>query len=251
MSTKLTNQQIEKLYEFCKKHKVKYYDVQIELVDHIAEAIEKTWKENENISFEENLEAQYEKFGEGGFKKLENEKARLLNRKYFRLQWDLIAECYTVPKIFISLAITAILFTTFRFFDNDAMVIYPLFIMHLMAFGLISMNNFFKKQSILSLVPGFKSLMSNSLNKFGKRMMFLGMVIPNFAFFLNINLLHVTDFTHNNNIYIELAISLFLSFYFSLIFIASKNVMKRIKGDFIKEFPQFEKIINHFPWARN
>jgi len=43
---KLNVYQIEKLYDFTKKHYVDYYDLQTELVDHLANAIETEWQSN-------------------------------------------------------------------------------------------------------------------------------------------------------------------------------------------------------------
>lgn len=43
---KLNESQIEELYDFTRKHFVEYYDLQIELVDHLANGIESKWQEN-------------------------------------------------------------------------------------------------------------------------------------------------------------------------------------------------------------
>ncbi|MDO5969467.1 hypothetical protein Q4Q35_06575 [Flavivirga aquimarina] len=41
---RLTELQINKLYAFTKKRYVEWYDVQIELVDHLANGIESQWE---------------------------------------------------------------------------------------------------------------------------------------------------------------------------------------------------------------
>ena len=43
---KLTPQQIDQLYLFTRQHYVEYYDLQTELVDHLANAIETEWQQN-------------------------------------------------------------------------------------------------------------------------------------------------------------------------------------------------------------
>ena len=43
---KLTQQQIDRLYQFTRQHYVEWYDLQTELVDHLANAIEAQWQEN-------------------------------------------------------------------------------------------------------------------------------------------------------------------------------------------------------------
>ena len=52
---KLTNEEIEGLFIFCRKRKVKYYDVQLELVDHLATSIEEIWRTQPEIPFQDAL----------------------------------------------------------------------------------------------------------------------------------------------------------------------------------------------------
>ena len=60
---KITEQEINQIFDFTKKHYVEHYDVQVELVDHLANAIEDQWKENPNILFEDALQTEFKKFG--------------------------------------------------------------------------------------------------------------------------------------------------------------------------------------------
>ena len=53
---KLSAEQIERLYQFTRQHYVEYYDLQTELVDHLANAIEEQWQQNPKLSFEEALQ---------------------------------------------------------------------------------------------------------------------------------------------------------------------------------------------------
>ncbi|MDR6968723.1 hypothetical protein J2X31_002749 [Flavobacterium arsenatis] len=52
---KLNEQQIEQLYTFTRQHFVEWYDLQSELVDHLANAIEAEWHKNPKLTFEEAL----------------------------------------------------------------------------------------------------------------------------------------------------------------------------------------------------
>ena len=49
---KLSAQQIDQLYAFTRQHFVEWYDLQSELVDHLANAIEQEWEQNPNRTFE-------------------------------------------------------------------------------------------------------------------------------------------------------------------------------------------------------
>ncbi len=64
---KLTDFQIQQLYTFTQKHYVDWYDVQTELVDHLANGIETQLEENPNLSFDDALKLEFKKFGIMGF----------------------------------------------------------------------------------------------------------------------------------------------------------------------------------------
>ena len=50
---KVTPSQLQDLYAFTRNHYVYHYDLQTELVDHLANDIETIWQENPKLSFEE------------------------------------------------------------------------------------------------------------------------------------------------------------------------------------------------------
>ena len=64
---KLTQKQIQNLYKFTRQHYVYWYDLQSELVDHLANDIEDIWKKEPNLSFEKAKEKAFKKFGIFGF----------------------------------------------------------------------------------------------------------------------------------------------------------------------------------------
>ena len=64
---KLTTSQIDQLFIFTRQNYVEYYDLQSELVDHLANAIEMQWQENPNRSIDEALHIEFKKFGVFGF----------------------------------------------------------------------------------------------------------------------------------------------------------------------------------------
>lgn len=78
MSRELTDIEINLLFEFCQKHCVPYYDLQVELVDHLASGIEKQWMETPEISFEQALNDEFGKFGVLGFSKLKKQREKAL-----------------------------------------------------------------------------------------------------------------------------------------------------------------------------
>lgn len=53
---KINDSQLEQLYTFTQKHYVEWYDLQMELVDHLAHGIEAQWQENPSLNFEDALQ---------------------------------------------------------------------------------------------------------------------------------------------------------------------------------------------------
>ena len=113
MEKSLTNQQIKQLFDFTKKHYVEHYDVQVELVDHLANAIEDQWKENPNILFEDALQTEFKKFGIFGFTGLVEQKQVALQNHYWRLIKKELIDFFSIPKIIFSAALFYILFQIF------------------------------------------------------------------------------------------------------------------------------------------
>ncbi len=110
---KLTEQQIEQLFTFTKKHLVEHYDVQVELVDHLANAIEAQWAENPNISFEDALEKEFKSFGVFGFTGLVEQKQHALQAHYWSIIKKEIIRFFTIPKIIFTALLVYLLFNVF------------------------------------------------------------------------------------------------------------------------------------------
>jgi hypothetical protein len=99
MEKKLTAEQIDQLYIFTRQHYVEYFDVQSELVDHLANAIENEWQEKPKLSFDEALNKEFEKFGVFGFMDVVEQKQKQLTRKYHSIIWLHFKDFFGVPKI--------------------------------------------------------------------------------------------------------------------------------------------------------
>lgn len=115
---KLSTEQIEQLYTFTQQHYVEWYDLQSELVDHLANAIETEWQQNPKLTFEEILNAEFKKFGIFGFMDVVEERQKFLHKKYAKLIWRYYKEFFKLPKIILTLAIIYVLFLTSKVFPN-------------------------------------------------------------------------------------------------------------------------------------
>lgn len=97
---KLTRVQVEELFKLVERNAIKYYDVQLEIVDHYATAIEEIWQKEPNLSFYHAQKRVYEEFWD--FKSLETEKRKSLEKKYRLAMWNSFKEWFSFPKILIS-----------------------------------------------------------------------------------------------------------------------------------------------------
>lgn len=101
----VTKEQIQELYQFTKAHRIRYYDLQTEVVDHLASAIEAKWAENPNLPFQKALKEVYTGFGIFGFGKLEDEKRATIHTKIKRNVWKYVQSFLTPPKVLWTLIV--------------------------------------------------------------------------------------------------------------------------------------------------
>jgi len=116
---KLSTQQIDQLYAFTRQHFVEWYDLQSELVDHLANAIEQEWEQNPNRTFDEILNKEFQKFGVFGFMDVVEERQKFLNRKYSSLIWSYYREFFGLPKILLTIALVYGIHTIIQLFNNS------------------------------------------------------------------------------------------------------------------------------------
>lgn len=102
---KLTASQIENLYKFTRQHYVYHYDVQSELVDHLANDIEDIWVIQPALSFEEARDKSFKKFGIFGFMDVIEAKQKQMNKRYWKILLRFVKEWFTLPKITITVLI--------------------------------------------------------------------------------------------------------------------------------------------------
>jgi hypothetical protein len=110
----LTPQQIDRLYQFTRQHYVEWYDLQTELVDHLANAIEQQWQENPIISFEDALQKEFKKFGVFGFMDVVEKRQAAMNKRYNKILWQHFKEFFTIPKIVLTFIFVIATFYTFK-----------------------------------------------------------------------------------------------------------------------------------------
>jgi hypothetical protein len=105
----LTKEQIQNLYKFTRQHYVEHFDVQTELVDHLANDIEQILEEKPMLSFEQAKQVSFKKFGVFGFMDIVSERQKAMSKKYWKIIGSFIKEWFELPKIIL----TSLLFLGF------------------------------------------------------------------------------------------------------------------------------------------
>lgn len=227
------------LFAFCKMKGVKHYDLQIELVDHMASAIEHRWEENPDISFAEALPSAYRQFGIYGFSKFKSIREDALRKKYKRLQWQYIGEFYRLPKIIMTIAISLTIYSIIRM-SGDITLLSLIFLGIYALSLLIYFLFFYKHKSRIELTTGKSFLQIEYLNSIRGTLMSVG--------FLPINLLVLNSFvirefhlSLTGISLLELLTSFLITFFAYSMVAMFSYIPKRVKEDFTREFPQFVK----------
>lgn len=227
---KLSAQQIEQLYAFTRRHYVEWYDLQSELVDHLANAIEQEWEQNPNRSFEEILNKEFQKFGVFGFMDVVEERQKFLNKKYSRLIWSYYREFFGLPKVILTLTLFFAVHTINQLIVNPDF--FPTIVFSFSLIGLIytlkRRNDFKRKAKKTGLKWFFEDIM---LNRDSILLFLLPSAIFNFFNFFQNNL----ESSQWTLIVSEIAIVLVVL----LVFIQLMVVPKRVAKDLSKLYPEY------------
>lgn len=113
----ITPQQTEQLFHFTKKKMVHYYDLQVELVDHLANMIEEIMENDPEISFDSALKKAYASFGLFGFAHIVQQKENSLQAKYKKLWWKEMKNQFKWPEIIFSALLVLVTWTALELID--------------------------------------------------------------------------------------------------------------------------------------
>jgi len=103
--SELSNYQVNYLRHFLVQKYVRYEDVQLELIDHLATAIEEKIKEEPEITFESALGQVYRGFGVGGFARIVKEKEKSMRKFWRKHVWKCFLEFLKPPLVFVGIAL--------------------------------------------------------------------------------------------------------------------------------------------------
>lgn len=214
----LTKEQIAHLFKFCEKHYVYYYEVQVELVDHLANAIEEKMASTRNLTFEDALNKVYADFGVMGFVPIVQEKQNQVFMTSKAAYWKFIKEQLKWPQILRVLFFSTLLYQLLLHYETVGIIL----VGGIIFYGIIS--------NLFNLIR-----LTRSVKNTGKKF-----VLLNFSFHFNLAfpglyfLMQVM--LHLDEVY-PLLFSILTGCYIVL-FIASDRVTNNIKEKLVREYPE-------------
>lgn len=115
----LTAEEIQELFDFVKARGLKYYDIQIEVVDHFASAIEANWETYlPSWSFEQKIASVYEDLELKGFTKMIRAKSIMVYRKSLKMAFSYVKNAVQLPHVFVTLILIYFLHQEFLFSER-------------------------------------------------------------------------------------------------------------------------------------
>lgn len=144
---KLTTSQIQDLYVFTRQHFVVYYDLQTELVDHLANDIEAMWQEQPQLSFEDAKTKAFKKFGIFGFMEPIEQKQKTMNKRYMQYLWTELKHWFAIPQIVITLTLFLLFYFAFSsVYAKYLAVAFYVIVAIWFSYKSIILNRFFKRR---------------------------------------------------------------------------------------------------------
>lgn len=227
---KLTEKEIKILFDFTKKHYVEYYDLQLELVDHLACGIEEQWSQDESMSFEDALNKEFKKFGIFGFSDIVDNRKLELQKKYKKVINNVIVD-HLKKKEYVGLMILfSIIYFLFTLLDAELTFIVAIVVFYSIGiFQLIRLN---KQYKLKTKVLGTKLVLVETIYK-----NFISISAASAFFNLGIqSILHLNV----NFLYINMGAALILPFLYLILYVScyylpkhSEEIMKDLCPEYL------------------
>ncbi|SHM07986.1 hypothetical protein SAMN05443669_102159 [Flavobacterium xanthum] len=102
---KLTQEQTQHIFNKITDFGIKWYELQLELTDHVVSSMEEFWAINPNFTFDQVKENAFNKFSRQDIKAIEKERTKSLRKELTREHRKMIANYLTFPKIIGSITL--------------------------------------------------------------------------------------------------------------------------------------------------
>ena len=229
---KLIASQIDHLYTFTRKHYVYFYDVQSELVDHLANDIESIWQETPNLSFEEARDKSFKKFGIFGFMDVIDAKQKQMNKRYWKIILRFAKEWFSIPKIVVTVSIFFTFFMLLQIQFSEYIFLATLLILITLEMRIVYKT---RKQHKVKVVEKDKIFLLESMigdTKNGN---------TGFTFMNLFNIIHLTNFNFSAlHIYWVLVISIVLTLLCILFYVSNYIIPQKAEELLIETYPEYK-----------
>jgi hypothetical protein len=179
---KLTEEQIDNVSNYIKLCGIKWYELQVELTDHLVSSMEEIWQEDPKLTFHQVRDYAEKRLAPNGFNEMESERMKLLQKEFNKSQFKMIGEFLKFPKILGSVFLVILIYKSSFYFGNASKFIGCLSIImialyltsfpHLFINGKIKGKRFLEIYAINSKFMGgillCSSLNNIGLNQFGE-----------------------------------------------------------------------------------
>lgn len=144
---KLTTEQIEYISNYVASFDIKWYELQVELTDHIVLRMEEFWAKDPELTFHQVKYYAEQEFGRDGFKAIEKERTLILQKTHKREQWKQVGEFLKFPKIIASVLAVFLVYKGSFYFDDITVYIRILFGI-LIGFSALTIFNWYRFKKI-------------------------------------------------------------------------------------------------------
>lgn len=226
----LTEKNIAQLYQFTKDHYVDHYDLQTELVDHLAADIEGIWSQDSSITFEQARDSSFKKFGIFGFGEVVEEKQKALSKQYWKEVWKEFIQFFKLPKIVLTLFFGVGTYYLFSLFNSGYFII-PLLTLSMFIYPMIAAILYRKKVMKRNKATGKKWQIDDVIFQMGIFPYIFTSPYIQFS-----QLFTKPSFTSNQLIFLSTTFVLFNLFFY----ISRKIVSPAMQKKMVKLFPEYE-----------
>ena len=235
MNRTLTQQETDLLFRACENRDVFHYDVQVELVDHLASAIEEQWIEDPKIPFKYALYVAAKKFGPTGFSQIKEQKQKELSRKYNRILWNYLLGFYRWPKMMLTLALSLGVFLLLKNISG----LHWVFLSYTMVLciGAVVYDLRYKSKHKIHTVGNKSFLLLSRLKQLQSTTMLL-CNLPVISYFI-FTVIREFEVSLPNNNFVLFPIALFIVSSIIVLFGYFFHIPQKIKEHFSEQFPEF------------
>lgn len=228
----ITEDRIQELYAFTRQHFVVHYDIQTELVDHLANGIEAQWEEHPQRTFEDALHIEFKKFGVFGFQDVVEQRTKALMKYYWKEVWRLFKQYFRLPKIIMTVALVLMLQMLLRFSAFSNIIVFGLVCL-MFLLPAVQMCRFRLQVKKRSKISGKQYLLEDIITGLGTGGIMFQIPLQFLINFNNHSELNV------DNPWVLWIVSSFLVFYGLVTYLVAFYIPKNLEENMKKMYPEY------------